>query len=131
MAHKKIKPNKLDIAITELLDAYKDEVGKDLAGAFNKVVKAGVSDLKSASRATFGGTGKYASSWTFATEEERVLKQKHIIYSKTPGLPHLLEHGHALRGGGRSGSVQGREHIAPIERKIIEAFEKELINEIQ
>lgn len=33
-----------------------------------------------------------------------------VVYSTKPGLPHLLEKGHATIGGGR---VPGREHVAP------------------
>ena len=75
--------------------------------------------MKSGAAAKFGGTGKYAEGWTSRFETERFSAQG-IIYNKdVPGLPHLLEHGHAKRGGGR---VPGREHVAPVEQILESAF---------
>lgn len=51
-------------------------------------------------------TGDYRKGW-------RVKKKgkKYIVHNATEyRLTHLLEHGHAKRGGGR---VEGRPHIAP------------------
>ena len=45
------------------------------------------------------------------------------LYSKVPGLPHLLENGHAKRGGGR---VPGKTHIAPVEQELIKQFEEQI-----
>lgn len=127
-SRKKVRPSQLDAAISSIMAEFRNEVDVDINKAIETVAKAGVKDLKAASRSTFGGTGKYAKGWKVTSEEDRVLKRKSVIHSKVPGLPHLLEHGHAKRGGGRT---PGREHIAPIEQKIIEQFERELINEIQ
>ena len=57
--------------------------------------------------------GKYARSWKVKQEKGR-LKVMVTVFSDKPEyrLTHLLEYGHAKRGGGR---VQGIEHIAPVE----------------
>ena len=45
-----------------------------------------------------------------------------VIHNKDlPGLPHLLEFGHAKKNGGR---VAGRIHISKIEREVADKFEK-------
>lgn len=46
---------------------------------------------------------------------------------KLPGLPHLLEKGHATLGGGR---VPGRPHIAPAAEEAFKATEKFMEEEI-
>ena len=65
------------------------------------------------------GTGKYAEGWTSRVETDRLSATGTIYTGKLPGLPHLLEHGHAKRGGGR---VPGRVHIAPVEKILESAF---------
>ena len=65
----------------------------------------------------------YGKGWTSQFETGR-LSYQGVIYNKDlPGLPHLLEHGHAKRGGGR---VDGRVHIKPVEDEIVKKFEKEV-----
>jgi hypothetical protein len=71
---------------------------------------------------------KYASGWTVTP-----VKYPHytsvVIHNTMPGLPHLLEHGHALvRGGRKVGTVDGREHIAPVEEQLVEQYEREVLS---
>jgi len=54
-------------------------------------------------------TGAYAKSIRYRVEGEGREVQAHV-YSTKPGLPHLLEKGHAKVGGGETRAV---EHIAP------------------
>lgn len=60
-------------------------------------------------------TGRYAKSWTSKKTKENAHSLEMTVHSKDRyQLAHLLEHGHAKRGGGR---VEGKPHIAPAEEK--------------
>ena len=69
-------------------------------------------------------TGKYAKSWTARKTKETSTALAVTVYSPSRYmLAHLLEHGHAKRGGGR---VRAIPHIAPAEQTGIEELEKEI-----
>lgn len=114
--------DKLESSIGKILSEYAEDTEKNLSKAIESVTKAGVQALRTESKNKFGGSGAYAKGWKSQVETGRVLSQG-VIYNTKPGLPHLLEHGHAKRGGGR---VAGREHISTVENTIIEQFEKEV-----
>ncbi len=81
--------------------------------------KTGAQQWRANARSSFNGTGKYAKSIKHKVDR-RGDKPQATIYSTMPGLPHLLEKGHATIGGG---FVPGREHIAPAaEQAFNEAF---------
>lgn len=59
-------------------------------------------------------TGKYAKSWTSKKTVETGHSLEMVVHSKDRyQIAHLLENGHAKRGGGR---VEGKPHIAPAEK---------------
>ena len=111
----------MSAAIREILDEYGEMTISEVREATQKVAKEGVRALKSSS-GQFGGSGRYAKGWTTTSEGGR-FDTTVTIHNRLPGLPHLLEHGHALRNGGRTA---GRTHIAPVEQELITKFEKEL-----
>lgn len=120
---KKIPIDRLSAEINKILTEYGDEVQENVTEATEKVTKAGVKAIRSNARSTFGGSGKYAKGWTSKFEKGRLSSQGIIYNGQVPGLPHLLEHGHANRNGGRTA---GKPHIAPVEQKIIEDFTREV-----
>lgn len=66
-------------------------------------------------------TGRYAKSWVAKTTEENSQRLVQTVCSPTRYmLAHLLEKGHAKRGGGR---VAGKPHIAPAEEAGVELLE--------
>lgn len=105
--------------IENILKDYGEEIDKCLSDAVKEVTKAGAKAIKQEAQSKFGGTGEYAKGWTTKITDKRSGSEG-VIYNKKPGLPHLLEKGHAKRGGGR---IAGRPHIKPVEDKIIKDFE--------
>lgn len=95
-----------------MLANYGAEVMEATFEAIDEVSKETVKKLKAESKANFEGSGEYAAGWTRKMEKGR-LNNVATVYGKKPtyALAHLLESGHAKRGGGR---VAGRSHIAPV-----------------
>ena len=124
--------DKLGDAIAGILDEYADQVNASVGEIAEKLAKKGTQTLRNVSKSEFkGGTGKYAKGWSVETtgKRHRQLEQSSVIYNKHPGMPHLLEYGHVIRNGTNRvyGKVPGREHIAPVEEKLVETFVKEVM----
>lgn len=69
-------------------------------------------------------TGKYKKSWTTKKVAENSNSITIVVHSKDRyQIAHLLEHGHAKRGGGR---VNGTPHIAPAEEKGVESLKAKI-----
>ena len=111
----------IETEIAKILTKYGDEVAENIQKVTKEIARKGAKAVKQNAQSDFKGTGKYAAGWTSQAKEGRYSSQG-IIYNRAkPGLPHLLEHGHAKRGGGRT---DGREHIAPVEQEVIRSFEE-------
>lgn len=119
MANQKIPIDQLQSELQKILEEYGEDVEEGTREAVRKIAQKGAKAVRASAAGSFGGTGKYARGWTYQSEYKR-LGSTAVIYNKTPGLPHLLENGHAKRGGGR---VPGRAHIAPVETEIITELE--------
>lgn len=103
--------------LTEYADLATDELKKSVKNT-GKTVKDEIS--KTAPK----DTGKYQKSWAVKTINETSNSLDVVVHSRNRyQIAHLLEHGHAKRGGGR---VAARPHIAPAEEKGIEELEKEV-----
>ena len=126
MANKKVTMEQLPGAIREILEQYEGEINRFLPEITEEVGKTGVKALRTSAKQKFNGK-KYAGGWRSVSERNRYGATVTIYNGRLPGLPHLLEHGHAKRGGGR---VDGRAHIAPVEEKLIRDFEKKVEHDI-
>lgn len=126
----KVTLDNFDSEVKKILDAYGDEVSENLDTITRQVGQKGAQMLRNESKSAFNRTGKYASGWTAKTEKNRLYTSV-IIYNRTPGLPHLLEHGHAVVAGGRvAGHYSGKTHIAPVETKLVKDYEREVTQKL-
>lgn len=124
---RKVGVDGLADALEKILDDYGDEIAEKNEEVVQKVGRRGAKALREESGAKFNGT-KYAGGWSVTFEGDRIHKTAIIYNKKVPGLPHLLEHGHAKRGGGRT---RGTLHIKPVENELIKMFEKDIKEAIQ
>ena len=107
------------------LTEYADLATEDVKKA---VKKAGTTVRKDIEANAPKDTGKYAKSWTVKTTKETANSLEVTVHSRNRyQLAHLLEHGHAKRGGGRTRSFP---HIAPgealAEKELLEIAERKL-----
>ena len=106
-----------------MLEGYVKSVDDAVAEALPKVGKDAVKELKNTSPKN---TGRYSKGWRQKVESDGVNGTKLTVYNATSyQLTHLLENGHALRGGG---FVSGKPHIKPAQDKA-EKKAMELIEE--
>lgn len=126
MANNSIRPEQLASAVMEGLKEYADLAADDMKKA---VKKAGTSVRKEIQQNAPADTGAYAKSWAVKKEKETSDSIQLIVHSKNRyQLAHLLEHGHAKRGGGR---VAGKAHIAPAEENAVRQLEEEIERSLQ
>ena len=118
----KISVDQLAAEITKDLAEYSQDVVEKVNISSEKIGKEAVKQLRQTSPKK---TGKYAKSWTMTTERAVGQPHRRIVHAKAPHyrLTHLLEHGHAKRGGGR---VEGKPHIRPAEEMVIREFMAEV-----
>ena len=96
--------------IMEGLQEYADVASTDVKTA---VRKAGKNVKTEISANAPKRTGAYAKSWAVKTEKETAHSLEVVVHSKNRyQIAHLLEHGHAKRGGGRVAAIP---HIEPAE----------------
>lgn len=118
----------IDDLATEIMNGlmeYKDLVTSDMKVA---VRKAGQSVKKDIRANAPKKTGAYSKSWKVSTTKETSESLELTIHSpKKYQLAHLLEKGHAKRGGGRTRAVP---HIAPAEENAVKQLKSDIRNAI-
>ena len=115
----RVSIDELADTVMEGLQEYADLATDDLKKA---VKNAGKTVKTEIAQTAPKSTGKYAKSWTVKTVRETSNSLELVVHSKNKyQLAHLLEHGHAKRGGGR---VSAKPHIASAEQKGIDELEK-------
>ncbi len=121
MSSDRVSIDQMASAIMEGLQDYADLATDDLKTA---VKKAGTTVRKQIQATAPSDTGKYAKSWSVKNTKETSNSLEVTVYSKNRyQLAHLLEYGHAKRGGGRT---KAQPHIAPAEEAAISQLERDI-----
>ena len=122
----KVSVDQMASVIMESTNEYAELATDKLKNAVKKSAKTVKDDISANAPKR---TGKYAKSWTTKTTKETASSLEVTVHSSNRyQLAHLLENGHAKRGGGR---VSGRPHIAPAEEKGIKQLEDEIERSLQ
>ncbi|MCH4007793.1 MAG: HK97 gp10 family phage protein [Eubacterium sp.] len=116
---KKVSVDQMEDAIMKELKEYASLASDDLKDAVKKTAKDVRTDIRDSAPVR---TGKYKKSWSVKKVSETSSSINLVVHSRNRyQIAHLLERGHAKRGGGR---VAARPHIAPAEQKGNEELEK-------
>ena len=106
-----------DAIMKELID-YSDMTSEGVKSAVKEAAKTVKKEIQASAPVR---SGAYKRSWATKNTAESSNKLEITVYSRNRyQIAHLLEHGHAKRGGGR---VSGKAHIAPAEQMGIEQLE--------
>lgn len=123
----------IDKAIIKYLEEYSEEVMHATEHIIGDLAKDSVKKLKAESPKRKGSSKhEYSKGWTYELDKKR-LSVGATIYGKkgTYNLAHLLEHGHAVRSGGRTvGKASAYPHIANVEQWAIKEFTERLEREL-
>lgn len=112
--------------IIQELKTYADTTSEKVKEAVKNVSKTVKEDIENTAPKH---TGKYAKSWAVKTVKETENALTLVVHSKNKyQLTHLLEYGHAKRGGGR---VEARAHIKLAEEKAVKSFEEKIREAIE
>lgn len=113
-------------AIEDILNEYGEGIRDELETVIPAVAKDTAKQVReNAKRMKLKRTGEYARGWKTKVDKNLYGDTTATVYNAAkPGLPHLLEFGHATRNGGRT---QPFEHIAPAE----DWAEKEVVKRVK
>ena len=121
MESERVKIDQMAHAIMDGLQEYAGLAAEDLKAAVKKAGNEAKKDIQANAPVK---TGAYKKSWTVKATKETSNAMKVVVHSRNRyQLAHLLEFGHAKRGGGRTRAFP---HIAPAEQRAAELLEREV-----
>ena len=112
--------DQLATEITRAVAQYTEDVASAIEKEVDDTAKAVQADIKAGSPVR---TGEYKKGWTRKKSRKGGSVTQTIYNKNKPQPTHLLEHGHAKRGGGR---VEGKPHIEPAYDKHVPAMERRI-----
>ena len=128
-------PGNVEVSVDRFAVAFGsilDEVGSGIDEALLPAVKRGCKVARDTTRANVAASGitsvhGYDREITYKTDKSDMIASGVVGNKVRPGLPHLLEKGHAKVGGGRTRAF---EHFAPGADAGARAFEERLMQEV-
>ena len=121
MATDRVRIDQMAHVIMEGLQEYADLAADDLKKAVKKAGDEAKKDIQNNAPVK---SGAYKKSWAVKTTKETSNAMEVVVHSRNRyQLAHLLEFGHAKRGGGRTRAFP---HIAPAEQRAAELLEREV-----
>lgn len=119
-----IQPAQMQTEIDKILKQFGENTTEVVNECVQTVAEKATAELKTAG--TFKGR-KYRGSWTNEVQQKPGYTDAVVFNKRNYRLTHLLEFGHAKQNGGRTRAFP---HIAPVNDKVAEMFEKELMRKI-
>ena len=120
----KVTLENFESEMQKILKEYEGDIQRNMDAIVDKAGQKAVKLLRSNSPVNEDSKQPkaYAKGWTLEKSSKHTGRLDPVyseVYNRHPGLPHLLEHGHALRQGGRS---PAKEHIAPVEDAVFDSI---------
>lgn len=114
----KVKPADLEKIVSGILEEYAGNIEKGTRVAAKKFAEVAKNETKKESPVL---KGRYKKGWAVKETISR-LETGEIVHNRTDyQLAHLLEKGHAKRGGGRTAAIP---HIKSAEERAVKGFEE-------
>ena len=115
-----ISIDQLANAVSRAVREYTEEVCEAIEVTTDNIAKECIKEIKANSKFK---TGNYAKGWKIV-KDKRAGSNRNIIWNpKYYYLVHLLEKGHAKRGGGR---VEGKPHVGPAEQRYVTLLQERI-----
>lgn len=126
MGKQKVSICNMASAINEMLSDFAKSTTEDVKKAVSDTGKEIRDEIKASAPVK---SGKYARSWSVKNTKGNSHSLEVTVYSRNRyQLAHLLEFGHAKRGGGRT---RARSHIAPAEERGVKSLEEKIERSIR
>lgn len=121
-----IKAADLTAAVMAELESYSKEIAEQVDIDVTEVSEIAAERLKETSPKN---KGDYAKGWGVTVTGSKPGNKRVIVHNKKHyRLTHLLEKGHANRGG--KGRTQAQPHIAPVEDWVVSELPKRIVEDI-
>lgn len=121
---------KLSQTIASYLEEYEKDITAVTQRAVESVSKEALQKLKKNSPR--GRTGRYGKAWALKKGNYKRAVFDNTLYSKIPGLPHLIENRHRIvdRTGRQHGFSDPKVHIQPVDdwaaTELLKRIEKQI-----